>query len=192
MRGKRNRPTLPFPATTGKLRHLWDFDLSEKRPIVVLMNLRSCAFALPLLAAGILAGCYSSTTSLGRIDANRALYESWPIDMQQAVLDQRIIAGMDPDMVRMALGEPTEINTRPDPRSRAMEEVWIYRKGGGGGGGGLRNTSVSVGGGTGGVYVGGSPIALGGGGGGYIPDENVVVFQNGKVKSSTLSGEPAR
>lgn len=157
------------------------------------MNLRFRAFALPVLAAGLLAGCYSSTTSLGRIDSNRALYESWPIQMQQAVLDQRIIAGMDADMVRMALGEPTEVNTRPDPRSRAMEEVWIYRKGGGGGGGGaLRNTSVSVGGGTGGVYVGGSPVSLGGGGGGYVPDENVVIFQNGKVKSSTMSGEPVR
>ncbi len=156
------------------------------------MNLRLCAVSLSLAAAGLFSGCLSSTSSLSRIDANRALYESWPIEMQQAVLDQRIVPGMDPDMVRMAVGEPTEINTRPDPRSRAMEEVWIYRRRGSGGGGALRNTSISVGGGSGGVYVGGSPVSLGGGGGGALPEENVVIFQNGKVKSSTLAGEPVR
>jgi hypothetical protein len=153
------------------------------------MNFRLRYLVLALAAAGLLAGCATSTSPFTRIDANRPLYDSWPLEVKEAILDQRVIAGMDADMVRMAIGEPTEINTRPDPRSRVMEEVWIYRTRGssGGGGGGMRNTSVSVGGGTGGVYVGGSPMILGGGGGGgAIPEENVVIFQNGRVKSSTL------
>jgi len=154
------------------------------------MNFRLPSLVLGLVAAGLLAGCATSTSPLSRIDANRSLYESWPLNVKEAILDQRVIAGMDADMVRMAVGEPTEINTRPDPRSRVMEEVWIYRtRGSSGGGGGMRNTSVSVGGGTGGVYVGGSPMILGGGGGGgggAMPEENVVIFQNGRVTSSTL------
>lgn len=150
------------------------------------MNLRPSLLVLSLIVAGSLAGCATSSSPLNRIDANRTLYESWPFEVKSAILDQRVIPGMDADMVRMAVGEPAEVNTRPDPRSRAMEEVWIYRKRGGGGGNAMRNTSISVGGGTGGVYVGGSPISLGGGGQSAAPDEHVVIFQNGRVTSSTL------
>lgn len=153
----------------------------------MIFRLPSLVFALA--AAGLLAGCATSTSPFTRIDANRPLYDSWPLEVKEAILDQRVIAGMDADMVRMAIGEPAEINTRPDPRSRVMEEVWIYRtRGSSSGGGGMRNTSVSVGGGTGGVYVGGSPMILGGGGGGggAMPEENVVIFRNGRVTSSTL------
>lgn len=154
------------------------------------MTLRLRALFAGLCAAAVLSGCYTSTSSLSRIDANRSLYESWPLPVQEAVLDQRVIPGMDEDMVRMAVGEPSEISTRPNPRTRVIEDVWIYRKkGSGGGGGALRNTSISVGGGTGGVYVGGgAPISLGGGGGNTdLPaEEHVVIFEKGKVKSSTL------
>jgi hypothetical protein len=150
------------------------------------MKIRLPSLALGL-AAALLAGCATSSSPLNRIDANRDLYESWPFEVKDAILDQRVIPGMDADMVRMAVGEPAEINTRPDPRSRVMEEVWIYRTRGGGGGSAMRNTSISVGGGTGGVYVGGSPMVLGGGGGqAAIPEENVVIFQNGRVTRSTL------
>ncbi len=149
--------------------------------------MNSCQRFLALgLFAALFAGCASTPSPLSRIDANRALYESWPLPVKEAILDQRVIPGMDADMVRMAIGEPAEINTRPDPRSRAMEEVWIYRTKGRSSGGGMRNTSISVGGGTGGVYVGG-PIAIGGGGGqAAVPEEDVVIFQNGRVTRSTL------
>jgi hypothetical protein len=150
------------------------------------MNVRLILVALGTIAAGLLAGCATSSSPLDRIDRNRDLYESWPLEVKEAILDQRVIPGMDAEMVRMAVGEPTEINTRPDPRSRVMEEVWIYRTRGSSGGGALRNTSISVGGGTGGVYVGGSPVSLGGGGQASIPEENVVIFQNGRVSRSTL------
>lgn len=166
--------------------NLCAFDVSQNPPYLPAMNLRPRLLVLGF-AAALLGGCATSSSPLDRIDANRALYESWPLPVKEAILDQRVIPGMDADMVRMAVGEPTEINTRPDPRSRVMEEVWIYRTRGSGGGGALRNTSISVGGGSGGVYVGGSPISLGGGGGqAAIPEENVVIFQHGRVSRSTL------
>ena len=38
-----------------------------------------------LLTAGLLAGC--STSPISRIDSNRSAYESWPIEVQEAVLN---------------------------------------------------------------------------------------------------------
>jgi hypothetical protein len=90
---------------------------------------------------------------MSRIDANRALYESWPLDMQQAVLDGKVVPGMTPDMVRMAIGKPTEITTRANGGSG--DEVWIYRKGGddGGGFGGLGGPNIGLGGSLGGIGI---------------------------------------
>ena len=60
-----------------------------------------------------------------RIDANRDVYEQWPIEMRQAVLDGKAEEGMTPEMIEMALGKPTEITSR-----NGGDEVWIYRTGG--------------------------------------------------------------
>jgi hypothetical protein len=87
------------------------------------------AGALTLLGALLVAGCGSSTMS--RIDANRALYESWPIEMQQAVLDGKVEVGMTKDMVAMSIGKPTEVESNAQTGSN--EEIWVYRTGGGGG-----------------------------------------------------------
>lgn len=76
-----------------------------------------------LLAFGLAAGCSSSQMS--RIDRNRAIYETWPIETKQAVLDGKVEAGMNPDMVRVAWGEPSEVSVSP-----AGDEIWIYTKGG--------------------------------------------------------------
>jgi len=81
------------------------------------------------LAAAWLAGCNSSP-QMSRIDKNRAIYETWPLEIRQAVLDGRAEPGMTPDMVRVALGEPTEIQNRAGAANPGGEEVWIYRKGG--------------------------------------------------------------
>ena len=82
-----------------------------------------------LLAAGGIAGC--SSPQMSRIDSDRELYESWPLEIRQAVLDGKAEPGMTPDMVRMSLGKPTEVVTRAGAPNSGSDEIWIYRKGGG-------------------------------------------------------------
>ena len=95
---------------------------------ITLKNTQECGLALGL-AACLLAGC-SSSPQMRRIDANRGLYEQWPIEVRQAVLDGKPEVGMTPDMVEMALGKPTEIVTRSGTPTTGDDEVWIYRTGG--------------------------------------------------------------
>ncbi|MSU50049.1 MAG: hypothetical protein EXS37_13360 [Opitutus sp.] len=139
----------------------------------------SCSVVL-LIAIGIGAGCSSSQMS--RIDRNRNIYETWPIETKQAVLDGKVEPGMNPDMVRVAWGEPSEVAVSP-----AGDEIWVYSKGGdpgsviypGGGVGGMGGGNIGMGGtgtgigistGRGGTSIGTSGgIGIGGGiGGGGI------------------------
>jgi len=116
------------------------------------------ATALAVLLAG--AGCASSQMS--RIDRNRDIYETWPIETRQAVLDGKVEPGMNADMVRVAWGEPTEITT-----SQAGDEIWIYSKGGDPGGVMYPGGSSFPGGPSypgGGIYPGGSVGGIGGSG----------------------------
>lgn len=83
---------------------------------------RFCLF----LVVAMLGGCASS--QFRRIDADRELYESWPIEIRQAVLDGKVEAGMTPEMVKMALGKPSEIVSRSIVPG--ADEIWVYRSGG--------------------------------------------------------------
>lgn len=112
---------------------------------------------LPVALLSLLVGCASATSPdaiMDRVDANRAEYETWPLNIKEAVLDGRVIRGMTPSMVLVARGKPSEVVDRG-----GGDEVWVYRKGGSGGGSGgmLRGTSISIGTGTGGGYPGGYP-----------------------------------
>ena len=121
-----------------------------------------------LSLALLLAGCTASPMS--RIDAGRAQYESWPLDVQEAVLSGQAKPGMTPEMVEMALGKPSEVV------NRSSDEVWVYRKSGGLGNA-LGNTGISLG-----TAVG--PVAVGTGTARRRPsnaDEFEVVFHNGIV-----------
>lgn len=136
-----------------------------------------------VVAAGLaLAGCASSSP-MSRIDADRARYESWPLEVQQAVLNGQAIKGMTPEQVEMSLGKPSEVVARS--ATSGDDEVWVYRKGSAlsGIGGALKNTGISIGGGTGGIGVG---TSVGGGGGGPRPEEIEVVFRNGVVSRSSV------
>ena len=82
------------------------------------------------LAVCLLAAGCSSSPQMRRIDADRAVYEQWPIEVRQAVLDGKAEVGMTPDMVEMALGKPTEVVTRSGTPTTGDDEVWIYRTGG--------------------------------------------------------------
>lgn len=126
-----------------------------------------------LLTAGLLAGC--STSPISRIDSNRSAYESWPIEVQEAVLNGQAKKGMTPEQVEMALGQPSQVVARSGKNGE--DEVWVYRKGTSGSSI-LNNTGVALGGGIGGVNVGS------GGRGRSRPvssDEQEVVFGNGVV-----------
>lgn len=163
-----------------------------------------CALGSALLAGGC------SSSQMSRIDRNRAIYETWPLEVRQAVLDGNVEPGMDYDMVRVAWGEPSEVSGTP-----AGDEIWVYKKGGdpgsviypggsvgmggsgiGMGGSGIgistgrggtsigTSTGIGIGGGIGGVGIGGTGV---GGMGGPIvtrptpPDVREVVFRGGVV-----------
>lgn len=148
---------------------------------------------------------------MNRIDRNRDIYETWPLEIRQSVLDGKVEPGMNPDMVRVAWGEPSEISVSP-----AGDEIWVYKKGGdpgsvyypGGMGSGAAigmgspgigistgrggtsigtSAGIGIGGGMGGVGVGSSGIGGMGGMGGPIitqpvpPDIREVVFRKGVV-----------
>jgi hypothetical protein len=136
---------------------------------------------LALATAALFAGC--STSPLSRIDANRALYETWPLEVQQAVLDGRAEKGMTHDQVMMSIGKPTEVQTRV--ARGGDEEVWIYRKGGGGS---LLPKNMSLGGSIGGIGVG----TGGGGSSSGIAEEREVVFKKGVVVRSDFGAEGNR
>lgn len=124
----------------------------------------------------MLAACASSPMS--RIDADRSKYDSYPIEVRQAILNGEAIKGMTPEQVEMSLGKPSQIITRS--AKGGDDEVWIYRKSAGIGGA-LRNTGISIGGGTGGV---GGGVSTSTGGRGETPEESEVVFRNGVVSRS--------
>lgn len=79
-----------------------------------------------MLAAVLLSGCASS--QMNRIDANRDIYETWPIETRQAVLDGKVEQGMLPEMVQVAWGKPTEVVASPG--GGPGDEIWVYKRGG--------------------------------------------------------------
>ncbi len=111
---------------------------------------RGLHLGLALLGAALalLSGCASS--QMNRIDSNRDLYETWPLEMKQAVLDGKVEPGMNADMVFVAWGKPSEVKTSP-----AGDEIWIYTRGGDPG------SVIYPGGGAAGIGGVGSGIGLG-------------------------------
>lgn len=130
-----------------------------------------------LLAAAVAGGCASG--QMNRIDRNRDIYEQWPLETRQAVLDGKVEPGMTPEMVEVSWGKPSEIVTQ----SRNGDEIWVYKKGGNPGdvyypggaqypasmGGGGPGIGISTGrGGTAIGATGGIGIGMGGGMGGPV------------------------
>jgi hypothetical protein len=65
---------------------------------------------------------------MSRIDANRDIYEAWPVETKQAVLDGKVEVGMLPEMVKVAWGTPSEVVASPG--GGPGDEIWVYKKGG--------------------------------------------------------------
>lgn len=133
-----------------------------------------------LIVALTLAACSSSPMS--RIDSNRAVYESWPIEMQEAVHSGRVIPGMTPEMVEMALGKPTSVDSRSG--KDGPEDIWVYKKSSSRMPSILENARVGVGTNIGGVGIGTSVPVGGGRGRSRAPvdaEDQEIVFKNGVV-----------
>ena len=130
------------------------------------MNL-AIPFACLCLAVS---GC--ATTPAGRIERERAVFETWPPDVQARVRAGAVAPGFTPDQVRMALGSPDRVFTVVT--GAASEEVWVYRNHR------PRFTfGVGMGGGGGSGFVsGGAMVSTGG----PYPDEVLrVTFAGGRV-----------
>ncbi|MFM1850784.1 MAG: hypothetical protein RIS54_468 [Verrucomicrobiota bacterium] len=74
-----------------------------------------------LLAA---AGCATSVAH--RIEEKSALFANLPAHVQESLREGNIGVGYSPDLVYIALGSPTEKETRET--SEGPVEVWIYRR----------------------------------------------------------------
>jgi hypothetical protein len=112
--------------------------------------------------AALMSGGGCSTSQMSRIDKNRDLYETWPIEIKQAVLDGKVEPGMNVDMVKVAWGEPTQITSSP-----AGDEIWVYSSGGDPGSVYYPGTAGGMGypgGYPGNVGMGGTGIGMGGSG----------------------------
>jgi hypothetical protein len=75
----------------------------------------------PLLV--FLTGCASSTPE-SRVARDRAAFDAFPTDVQQKILAGQVAVGFTPEMVELALGEPSRRFTRETSAGR--DEVWVY------------------------------------------------------------------
>ena len=127
-----------------------------------------------ITSALLLGGCAS--TPQDRISQNRALYESFPAEVQRKVSAGQVDVGFTPDMVILALGKPERKLTRAEAGGES--EVWVYIK---------SKPQFSFG-----VGVGGGSYSGGGYSGGGVgvststlPNDEYmrVVFVGGKVSA---------
>ena len=83
------------------------------------MNIRSALALFPALL--LLAGC---ATPERRIEQNRELFDSLPVADQARIRGGKIDLGYNPDMVRIAFGEPQRRLVRRSSLGDA--EIWLY------------------------------------------------------------------
>lgn len=160
-------------SATGELLCCFDADV-DSTIVRARMNLPTSFALVALLAASsLLAGCSSTPASpMSRIDANRAEYDAWPLEVKQAVLDGRIEKGMTTRQVEVAIGKPTRIEVKET--RKGLREVWTYKRKEGGP---LKGSSWSIG--TYGVGVQTAPS-------GVYDEEYEVVFEDGVVESADV------
>ncbi|MCC5833544.1 MAG: hypothetical protein JJU20_02315 [Opitutales bacterium] len=132
--------------------------------------------SLRLATLGILSvflfGCATQSPQ-ARISKNQDLFDSYPAEVQTAIEEGRVEPGFDADQVRMAIGDPSRVETRRTEDSE--QTVYVYTRSSPG-------LSFGVGGSRGG---GSSSIGTGVGisTGGRSQDVLRVVFEGGKVKA---------
>jgi hypothetical protein len=134
------------------------------------MTLRLLPICL-ILVALFSAGCTTARTPAQRIEQDRAAFQSWPAEVQRLVQAGEVAVGFNADQVRMALGNPQDVNTRTT--AEGQSEVWIYRD---------RRPRMGLGfgvsGGSGGTGVG---LGVGTSTGGTQAPRLRVIFSQGVV-----------
>jgi hypothetical protein len=133
--------------------------------------MRPIAFLLSLVSVALLAACSSTPDS--RIAKNQAAFGGYPAAVQQKIRAGEVDVGFTPEIVRLALGEPTrQFNRQSD---QGASEVWVYHDNG------PRFTlGVGIGGAVGRHSSAG--VGLGTSTGGYDSEEKMrVEFRDGKV-----------
>ncbi len=83
-------------------------------------GLRLLALVLPL--ALFSAGC--ATTPSQRIEQNQELFDTFPVAVQARIRGGQVDIGFQPDMVRMALGDPQRKQVRRT--AAGTSEIWLY------------------------------------------------------------------
>lgn len=125
---------------------------------------------LSLAASLFLAGCAS--TPADRIANNPALFDTFPPPVRQKIRAGEVDVGFTPDMVRLALGEPSRVFSRQT--EAGATELWVYHDNG-------PRFSFGVGVGSFGRHSATS-VGVSTSTGGYDPDEKMrVEFRNGHV-----------
>ena len=131
------------------------------RPILLLLALGISAF---------LSAC--SSTPEDRIAKNSALFDTFPPPVRQKIRAGEVDLGFTPEMVRLALGEPTRIFSRQT--ESGVVELWVYHDN-------SPRFSFGVGVGSFGNHSATS-LGVATSTGGYDPEEKMrVEFRNGHV-----------
>jgi hypothetical protein len=126
-------------------------------------------FALAALVA-LLTACTS--TPEARIAKSQALFDGFAPAVQQKIRAGQVDLGFTPDMVRLALGEPSRVFTRQT--EGGATELWVYNDNG-------PRFSIGVGVGSFGRHSA-SSLGVSTSTGGYDPDEKMrVEFRDGRV-----------
>jgi hypothetical protein len=134
--------------------------------------MRPLRTVLCLVSAVLLAAC--STTPEQRIAKNTALFDTYPPQVRQKIRAGQVEIGYTPDMVRLALGEPSRVFSRQTETGAA--ELWIYHDKG-------PRFSFGVGVGSYGRHSGTS-VGVSTSSGGYDPEEKMrVEFRDGRVSA---------
>ncbi|HWL14197.1 MAG TPA: hypothetical protein VNR00_01250 [Opitutus sp.] len=83
--------------------------------------MKNSLFVLGCCLALAWAGC---STVDSRLKKHESAFNSWPADVQQKVRSGQIDLGFTPEMVQVALGDPSRVFTRTTQNGNA--EVWVY------------------------------------------------------------------
>jgi hypothetical protein len=124
-----------------------------------------------LVLLALVTGC---STPASRIDSHRAAFEKFPAEVQEKIKAGRVDVGFTPEMVHMAMGEPSRQLTRKTESGDV--EVWMFAD---------NKPQISFGFGlSSGGYHSGSAVGISTSTGGYEADEKArVEFRNGVVES---------
>lgn len=115
------------------------------------------------------------STPQKRVRRHQELFNTYPPEVQQSILNGQVQVGFNAEQVTMALGAPARVWSRKTPQ--ANEEIWSY-------GGGSVSPAFGFGFGTEGFRGGGIGYAVAVGSNDWYPDETErVVFSDGRVIS---------